>query len=475
MRGIGYCTQDMDDRFRIAFISGKLGDVDGVSLEVNKWVDTLSGLGHEVFTVAGKYASSVPRVADDRQFLLERIRFNSPQQDHYERFAFPHLSKRPPHLNQETLEMLVDQLESDGKEVAGVLQEYVQENDIDVIIAENTNAMPMTLVGGMALHKLATDQRMATIFHHHDFWWERSRFSNNHIERVLNRIMPPVDLGLEHVVISSYAAHILSSLKRVQPHIIHNCEDFEHPVRMDEYNANFRADLGFGEEDLLVVQPTRIVPRKRIQDSVALVGKLLRRYPEYRGRTHYIVSLYQGDEPEEDYIREISEAAERNGVPLHLISDRVASIRGSDAEGRRLFTNRDVLANADLVTYLPIWEGFGNALLEAVAARVAVVTTTYLVYKTDIMTSGLQNVEIRDRYDEHGDLIIPDEALDEIHYLVTHPEERRARVERNFEIGRAEFSLSRLSERLEAVLADYGDEIRASRKRLRKTKTRYSV
>ncbi|NBF40264.1 MAG: glycosyltransferase, partial [Spirochaetes bacterium] len=229
------------------------------------------------------------------------------------------------------------------------------------------------------------------------------------------------------------------------------------------------------EDDLLVVQPTRIVPRKRIQDSVALVGKLLRRYPEYRGRTHYIVSLYQGDEPEEDYIREISEAAERNGVPLHLISDRVASVRGTDAEGRRLFTNRDVLANADLVTYLPIWEGFGNALLEAVAARVPVVTTTYLVYKTDIMTSGLENVEIRDRYDEHGELIIPDEALDEIHYLVTHPGERRARVERNFEIGRAEFSLSRLSERLEAVLADYGDEIRASRKRLRKTKARYSV
>jgi glycosyltransferase involved in cell wall biosynthesis len=205
------------------------------------------------------------------------------------------------------------------------------------------------------------------------------------------------------------------------------------------------------------------------------VGKLLRRYPEYRGRTHYIVSLYQGDEPEEDYIREISEAAERNGVPLHLISDRVASIRGTDAEGRRLFTNRDVLANADLVTYLPIWEGFGNALLEAVAARVPVVTTTYLVYKTDIMTSGLRNVEIRDRYNEDGELVIPDSALEEMHYLVTHPQERRERVEHNFAVGQAEFSFSRLARKLDGVLEEYGDEIRASRKRIRKTKARYSV
>jgi glycosyltransferase involved in cell wall biosynthesis len=465
----------MDDGFRIAFISGKLGDVDGVSLEVNKWVDILTRLGHEIFTVAGKYASPVPGVAEDRQFLLERIRFDSPQQEHYERFAFPHLTRRPPHLNRETLEMMVDQLESDGKEVAGILGEYVQSNDIDVIVAENTNAMPMTLVGGMALYKLATEQRMATIFHHHDFWWERSRFSHNHIEQILNRIMPPVDLGLEHVVISSYAAHILSSLKRVQPHVIPNCEDFDHPVELDGYNREFRKELGFAEDDLLVVQPTRIVPRKRIQDSVGLVGRFLERYPEFRGKTHYIVSLYQGDEPEEDYIREIRETADRNGVPLHLISDRVASVRGTDAEGRPLFTNRDVLANADLVTYLPIWEGFGNALLEAVAARVPVVTTTYLVYKTDIMTSGIENVEIRDRYDERGSLIIPDSALEEIHYLVTHPDERAARVEKNFRVGKTEFGLSRLSEKLDAVLTEYGDEIRASRKRLRKTKARYSV
>ena len=465
----------MDTRFRIAFVSGKLGDVDGVSLEVNKWVDILQKQGHEVFTVAGRYASRVPGVPPERQILLERIRFGSPQQEHYERFAFPHLSRRPPYLNQETLAGMVDQLESDGKEIAAILQEYVQANDIDVIIAENTNAMPMTLVGGMALYKLATEQRMATIFHHHDFWWERSRFSNNHIERVLNRIMPPVDLGLEHVVISSYAAHILASLKRVQPHVIPNCEDFDDPVVKDEYNGRFREELGFAEDDLLVVQPTRIVPRKRIQDSVALVGRFLRRYPEFRGRTHYIVSLYQGDEPEEDYIREIRETAARNDVPIHLISDRVASVRGTDSEGRRLFTNRDVLANADLVTYLPIWEGFGNALLEAVAARVPVVTTTYLVYKTDIMTSGLENVEIRDRYDENGNLLIPDSALEEIHYLVTHPEERARRVEHNFEVGRAEFSLGRLDHRLAAVLEEYGDEIRASRKRIRKTKARYSV
>ena len=156
-----------------------------------------------------------------------------------------------------------------------------------------------------------------------------------------------------------------------------NCEDFDNPVWKDDYNSTFRQDLGFKDDDILIVQPTRIVRRKRIEDSVALVGKFVKKYPELAGRTHFIISLYQGDEPDENYIQQITGMAESINIPVHLISGRVASERGTDKEGCKLYTNRDVLVNADIVTYLPIWEGFGNALLEAVAAKVPVVTTTY--------------------------------------------------------------------------------------------------
>ena len=151
------------------------------------------------------------------------------------------------------------------------------------------------------------------------------------------------------------------------------------------------------------------------------------------------------------------------------------SVRGTDDQGRRLYTNRDVLANADLVTYLPVWEGFGNALLESIAARVPVVTTTYLVYKTDIMTAGFRNIEVRDRYDEDGELVIDDGVLDEIHAVVTDRTRRDEIVEHNFQVARREFSMATLERRLNAVLEEYGDEIRASRKRIAKSKARYSV
>jgi len=461
--------------FSIGIVSGKLGGVDGVSLEVDKWIDVLHAQGHEVYTIAGYYVQPLRAVSEAHRLDLPEITFTSDFQKRVEMHVFPHMTSRPVHLNSTEMHHLVEEIEARGREVGESLHEMIRDNGIDVLIGQNTNAMPMTILGGVAMYYVATTKRMATIFHHHDFWWERSRFSNSRIETLLNAIMPPVDLGLEHVVISSYAAHILSSLKRVQPHIIPNCENFDSPVTLDDYNGEFRNDFGFRDDDILVVQPTRIVPRKRIEDSVELVAALSRRYPDIGRRLHYIISLYQGDEPDEDYIERIRRTAERTGVRLHMISDRVRSSRSVDESGRRYYTNRDVLANADVVTYLPIWEGFGNALLESIAARVPVVTTTYLVYKTDIMTSGLRNIEVRDRYDENGRLLFDDALLDQIHHILTHRDERREMVENNFLVGAREYGLGRLRERLDAVFSSYGDEIRASRKRLSKSMARYSV
>ena len=465
----------METKFRIAFISGKLGDVDGVSLEVDKWIEVLCKEGHEVFTIAGHYTNPVQGIVSDNQYLLESLRFDSTLQKHYEKMMFPYITKKPSHMTLSTRDKILEEMMVEGEELGEDIYRYIQGNEIDLIIAENTNAMPMTLLGGIAVYNLLSEYKMATIFHHHDFWWERSRFSQSRIESLLNSIMPPSDIGSEHVVISSYSAHILSSIKRVMPTVIPNCENFEDAAVFDDYNSHFREDLGFGEDDFLFVQPTRIVPRKRIEDSLRLVGMYGRKYPEVKEYIKFIVSLYQGDELDYSYVDDIRKLADSEEVDLHLISDRVSSVRMWNEDGQRMYTSRDVLINANIATYLPKWEGFGNAFLEAVSCRVPVVISTYLVYKTDIKGSGFKNIEIRDNYDNQGFLKIPDQILEKIHFILNDSREKQRVTDINFEIGKREFGFDLLSKKLNGLIESYSDEIRASHRRLQKSKRNYAV
>ncbi len=466
----------MDKKYKLLIISGKLGDVDGVSLEVNKWISILGDLGHELYAAAGTYAAHLPDIPDSRTLVIPELGFDTNFQGMAEAVMFPYIvSGNRPLSTAGERQNILEALELKGAEAARKIYDFIKDKGIDCLIAQNTNAMPMTLIGAMAVYKLACEYRVAAIFHHHDFWWERSRFSGNHMEKLLKKIMPPLDPALEHVVISSYAAHNLRTIRRVTSRIIPNCEDFTSPPVLDDYNRSFREDLGYGKKDILFLQPTRIVPRKRIEDSIRLVSRFQQKYPELKKRIRFIISLYQGDELDGAYVEDIEALAKKEEVVLDLIASRVSSQRGKNSRGQKLYTNRDVLVNADFVTYLPVWEGFGNALLETVAARIPLAVTTYLVFKTDIMNRGLDCVEIRDDYDTAGHLIFSDQVLEQIYRAVTDPEVRNRMTQKSFLAMEKAFGMAVLRKGMEELLESYGDEILASRKRLAKLQQVFSV
>ena len=58
---------------------------------------------------------------------------------------------------------------------------------------------------------------------------------------------------------------------------------------------------------------------------------------------------------------------------------------------------------------------------------------------------------------------------------VTNPKEKKQRTEKNFRIAKKEFGMKTLKKALNELLEDYGDEIRASRKRIQKSKKIHSV
>jgi len=101
--------------------------------------------------------------------------------------------------------------------------------------------------------------------------------------------------------------------------------------------------------------------------------------------------------------------------------------------------------------------------------------STYLVYKPAIKGAGFDHIEIRDDYDDNGLLKIPESVLDEIHMILNDFGKMQVMVDGNFEKGKKEFGYNILSAKLNGLLNSYSDEIRASRRRLQKSRKSYAV
>ena len=61
----------------------------------------------------------------------------------------------------------------------------------------------------------------------------------------------------------------------------------------------------------------------------------------------------------------LEQLAKRRGG-YEIVADRVGEVRQRDSEGRKVYTLWDLYHHADFVTYPSTYEGFGNALLEAI-------------------------------------------------------------------------------------------------------------
>ena len=133
-------------------------------------------------------------------------------------------------------------------------------------------------------------------------------------------------------------------------------------------------------------------------------------------------------------------------IDVRFIADRVADRRGLDHEGRKLYTLLDIYPHADLVTYPSLYEGFGNAFLEAVYFRKPVVVNTYAVYARDLAPLGFKCIEMSQ--------ILSQEAVEKTRLLLRDEGLRTAWANSNYDIALKYFSYSVARRKLGARLAN---------------------
>jgi len=422
---------------RIGFIATRLSGTDGVSLEVAKWARVLERLGHEIFYCAGElggYAAEgalVPKM----HFLNESIlRIN-------DRAFGPNADKEP--------HQLLDEISLLASELRDLIRQFIRVNQLDLIIIQNAWAIPMNLPLSLCLTDLVAEMGIPTIGHHHDFYWERERYQTNAFLDFLDTYFPPNLPSIRHVTINTIAQNRLKARRKIHSIVVPNVFDFAIPPPMlDEYSRDFRQALGLSASTPFILQPTRVIQRKGIELAVELVSRLELGEPasDHGGPGKRLFITHSAKDEGRAYWYWIEREAHMMGVSLELI-DHLMGDERKQVNGKKTYSLADAYLNADLVTYPSLYEGFGNALIEAVYYKRPVVVNRYPVYNCDIRPLGFQFIEL--------DGFVDDRAVDQTIQGLQHSKGTKEMVERNFAIASKHFSLETLETKLSQVLASF--------------------
>ena len=411
----------------VGFISTRFRGLDGVSLEAGKWASVLREFGHRCFWFAGELDR------DERTSMLVPEAF-------FGHHAVQELNAALFSAQKRT-RALTNELHRQKDVLKDRLYDFIEKFGIDLIIPENALSIPMNIPLGMAITELISETGMPAIAHHHDFSWERSRFLTNACQEILNMAFPPDLPSIKHVVINSAAQADLAARRSISAHLVYNVMDFDNkPFPPKETAAQFRARMGFGKDDIILLQPTRVVSRKGIEQAIYLVELL--NEPSAR-----LVVSHSLDDEGSQYAQWIKSWAEHQGVPLHFIYDPQTEGAGNDGAPESPFSLQDVYPHADMITYPSIYEGFGNAFLEAVYYRKPLMVNRYSVYIVDIEPKGFDVVGI--------DGYVTQKAVDEVSALLHNRARREQMVEKNWQLARTHFSYRILRRALANLLSAF--------------------
>jgi glycosyltransferase involved in cell wall biosynthesis len=411
----------------IGFIGTRFAGTDGVTLESDKWAQVLWDHRHVSYWFGGKLDRD-PAVSKE----VPHAFFGHPDIEWINRRVFGRTARLPEVTRR--IYALSDHIKRE-------LYEFVDTFEIEIIIAQNSLTIPMNIPLGLALTNFIAETGIPTIAHHHDFFWERDRFSVNAVNDILSMAFPPSLPSIQHVTINSAAQEELSHRRGESSILVPNVLDFETPPpEPDEYVNTFRQDIGVADDDILFLQPTRVVPRKGIEHSIQLLSML--KDP----RCKLVISHESGDEGD-DYKSALTELAHQGNVQLVYAEKYIDEKRRTNPDGRRVYTLADAYSQADFITYPSIYEGFGNALLEAFSYRKPILVNRYSTFIKDIEPRGFNVIPMNG--------IITREVLTHVQKVIDNAEYRQEMVEHNYELSRMFFSYGVLRRKLRALITNF--------------------
>jgi len=415
---------------QIVFLATRIFGNDGVSLEAGHWKEILLKMGHKVTFVAGQL--------DQSGILIPELHFQHPKiAELYDNVVYSKGDYR--------------KVESGIFDIAGTIEGKIREvfhNGIypDLLIVPNIFSIPMSFPLAVALARVIEEDKIPTIARHHDFWWERDRFNNSTMFGFFKHWFPPNIFSISHCVINSIAKEELFKRTGLKAEVIPDTYDFNSKTnQIDAFSKNFRSDFSLKKDDIIFLQPTRLVPRKRIEISVKLVKKL--------GNSKAVLVL-AGHSGDEGYLYEkrMKKLCLKENIRYKFIGKYINSRRRYVEENkngktvrRRIFTLWDSYVNSDFVLYPTSCEGFGNQFIETMFFKKPILLTPYPVYLKDIKPLGFRTIEMTENVQE--------DVIKNINFLISSPSEVGEMVRDNFDLAKKYFDYKVVREKLNKIIS----------------------
>jgi glycosyltransferase involved in cell wall biosynthesis len=349
-------------------LSYRLGGADGVAVEARKWEWALHELGFEVRRVAGELDDGL---RPDDAWL--------------------------PFLAIDPVEGAATEPDALSAALAGA----------HLVIVENLCSLPINPDAASATAAVLDEHPGRVIFRHHDLPWQRAGLP-------CPPNIPPMREESLHVTINDHSRVQLEN-RGFSAVTLRNAFDLQ-PPRGDRDAT--RARFGFAPDDLVLLQPTRAIPRKNIPAAITFATQLAQFEP---GRE---LKLWITGPAEDGYDTVLARLVSESEVPITL--GRAASAP-------------DAYAAADLVLFPSTWEGFGNPVIESIAHRRPIAVGNYPVLD-ELRAFGVHLLSVDDAVGVDDWLRHPDPSV----------------LDRNLELVRPHCSLQDLPERLERVMHGAG-------------------
>ncbi|MDC7126760.1 MAG: glycosyltransferase [Spirochaetales bacterium] len=380
----------------------RVGWTDGVSLEIDKRKTILEEMGFQVILLAGSGSRGANYIIDELDFERNEIKC----------IAAGSFINSSQNCNKKVDEQ---ELSARIEEIASIIEEklfeVIQREQPVFIFTHNIFSHGRHIAAAKAFASILKKTGIKSLTTHHDFYWERDDFKTPScfwVQNYLNDYVPPRLPGMKHAVINSIAAKRLEAERGIVPFIFPDTLNFSQPVwKKDEYNSSFLNDFDLREDDIIILQATRIVRRKGIELVPPVIKALnsnnflekLRGSQLYNGKTVteasrvvFVLAGYAEHEAE-PYRLQLEKQMEELCIEYRFLYPWIGSDR-KEVKGRKVYSLFDTYPYADFISYPSLYEGWGNQFLEAVFSKTPIMIYEYPVYKADIKEAGYRVVSM---------------------------------------------------------------------------------